>query len=138
MTWSDARACAARGATFGAHTVTHPILSRVEAAAARCEIATSWRRLREEGLPTTDVFCYPNGEPPDFTAREPALLRELGFAAAVTTIPGYVTSANYRSLGEDAAYLLPRFSLPRCAADFVQISSGFARAKLALRRVGLA
>lgn len=138
MSWGAARACANRGVTFGAHTVTHPILSRVSAAAARCEIETSRRRLIEEGLSTTDVFCYPNGEPPDFTEREPALLRELGFSAAVTTTPGYVTSASYRSLGADAAYRLPRFSLPRRTADFVQISSGFARAKLALRRVGLA
>jgi peptidoglycan/xylan/chitin deacetylase (PgdA/CDA1 family) len=138
MTWSAARACAGNGVTFGAHTVTHPILSRVSTDAARCEIETSWRRLEEERLPTTDVFCYPNGEPQDFTDREPALLRELGFGAAVTTTPGYITSASYRALGDDAAYRLPRFSLPRCAADFVQISSGFARAKLALRRVGLA
>jgi peptidoglycan/xylan/chitin deacetylase (PgdA/CDA1 family) len=138
MTWDAARACVRHGVTFGAHTVTHPILSRVGPVTARYEIETSWRRLKEEGLPTTDVFCYPNGEPQDFTDREPALLRELGFGAAVTTTPGYITAANYRSLGDDAAYRLPRFSLPRCAADFVQISSGFARAKLALRRVGLA
>jgi peptidoglycan/xylan/chitin deacetylase (PgdA/CDA1 family) len=138
MTWNAARACASRGVTVGAHTVTHPILSRVSPAAARCEIETSWRRLEEERLPTTDVFCYPNGEPADFTDREPALLRELGFRAAVTSTPGYITSTSYRSLGDDAAYRLPRFSLPRRAADFVQISSGFARAKLALRRVGLA
>jgi peptidoglycan/xylan/chitin deacetylase (PgdA/CDA1 family) len=137
LSWSAARGCARSGVTFGAHTVTHPILSRLDDAVARCEIATSWRRLNEEALPATDIFCYPNGEPQDFTAREPVLLRELGFTSAVTTMPGYITAARYRG-SEDAAFHLPRFSFPQTEDDFTQIASGFARAKLALREIGLA
>jgi peptidoglycan/xylan/chitin deacetylase (PgdA/CDA1 family) len=138
MTWDDARACGRLGMTFGAHTVTHPILSRQDAATARWEIETSWRRLKEESLPVTDIFCYPNGEPQDFTRRESVMLAELGFRAAFTTTPGYVTAAKFQTMGRDAAYLLPRFAFPRGKNNFTQISSGFARAKLALREVGLA
>jgi peptidoglycan/xylan/chitin deacetylase (PgdA/CDA1 family) len=133
MTWEDVRACAARGAIFGAHTVTHPILSQVEDDAAGWEIATSWERLRDATTATTDVFCYPNGTPADFGDRETGILSALGFGSALTTMPGHVTAATFRKRS-DAAFRLPRFAYDDDAVRFAQVTTGLERAKMALRR----
>ena len=61
MTWNQLRACEKRGMTFGPHTVTHPILSRVSDEQSRWELTESWRRLGEEASQPVPVFCYPNG-----------------------------------------------------------------------------
>jgi peptidoglycan/xylan/chitin deacetylase (PgdA/CDA1 family) len=133
MSWSDVRACARHGATFGAHTVSHPILSRVTTEAAHDEIATSWRRLKEETSAISRVFCYPNGGPLDFTDRESSFLEHCGFSSAVTTIPGYVRDAGHHQHAGGGAFRLPRFAYPDVADDFVQIASGIERAKMAIR-----
>lgn len=134
MSWDDVRRCGARGATFGAHTVTHPILSRVDDDAARQEIDISWRRLREETTATSDVFCYPNGGAHDYTPREPALLGALGFSAAVTTTPGHVDAESFQGGDAAARYRLPRFAYPDTPDDLTQVITGIERAKLAWRR----
>jgi peptidoglycan/xylan/chitin deacetylase (PgdA/CDA1 family) len=132
MAWNDVRDCATRGATFGAHTVTHPVLSRVSAAAARREVATSWRRLREETTATTPVFCYPNGRPQDIGAGSARMLRDLGFTSAVTTTRGYVGGLQAKDV--DAPFHLPRFAWPDTPGEYTQIVNGVERAKLAIRR----
>jgi peptidoglycan/xylan/chitin deacetylase (PgdA/CDA1 family) len=133
MTWDEVHASAATGATFGAHTVTHPILSRVSDDAANWEIAASWDRLRDATTATTDVFCYPNGASSDYGARETGIVAALGFGSAVTTTPGHVTPATVAA-GPDAAFRLPRFGYDDDAIGFAQVTTGVERAKLALRR----
>jgi peptidoglycan/xylan/chitin deacetylase (PgdA/CDA1 family) len=133
MSWPDVRECARHGVTFGAHTVSHPILSSLDAAAARQEIATSWRRVRKETTAISKTFCYPNGRPQDITDREPVLLEELGFTSAVTTTPGYVHDIVPHVRGGREAFLLPRFAYPDAPPSFAQIISGMERVKLAVR-----
>jgi peptidoglycan/xylan/chitin deacetylase (PgdA/CDA1 family) len=133
MSWDDVRVCATHGVTFGAHTVTHPILSRVGALESRREILNSWQRLTQE-IPgaMVDVFCYPNGRSGDFSEREIATLKELGVGSAVTTRPGYVTAAETRS-APSRRYALPRFPYADQARDFIQIECGIERVKAAAR-----
>jgi peptidoglycan/xylan/chitin deacetylase (PgdA/CDA1 family) len=77
---------------IGAHTRTHPILASLDAAAARDEIATGRSELEAIAGVPVPLFAYPNGKPgTDYTARDVTLVRELGFAAAVTTAPGVAT-----------------------------------------------
>jgi peptidoglycan/xylan/chitin deacetylase (PgdA/CDA1 family) len=132
MSWDQVRSCAAMGAAFGAHTVTHPILSQIGEEEARQEIETSWRRLTSETTATTDVFCYPNGGPGDFTPATIRILRELGFTSAVTTSRAYVTSAACNAT-TDARYRVPRFAYPDDAIDVQQILSGIERIKAFIR-----
>jgi peptidoglycan/xylan/chitin deacetylase (PgdA/CDA1 family) len=132
MAWNDVRDCASRGATFGAHTVTHPVLARVSDAAMRHEIATSWHRLREETNATTPVFCYPNGRPQDIASGSAGILRELGFTSAVTTTRGYVVGG-VSTRHPDAAFHLPRFAWPDTPGEYTQIVNGVERAKLVIR-----
>jgi peptidoglycan/xylan/chitin deacetylase (PgdA/CDA1 family) len=92
------------GMDIGAHTVTHPILTRLDAASARSEIARSKQRLEELLDHPVPLFAYPNGHPNhDYAAEHVAMVRDCGFSAAVTTAPG---AASMRS---------DRFQLPRAA-----------------------
>ena len=77
------------GMAIGAHTVTHPILAKLDDAPAREEILESKRHLeRLLGHPVS-LFAYPNGKPvQDYTATHVAMARELGFDAALSTAPG--------------------------------------------------
>lgn len=92
------------GMTIGGHTHRHPILATLDDAAARRDIAENRQRLEQLTGAPVDLFAYPNGKPgADFDDRHPALLRDLGFRAAVTTSPG-VTRADTDHL------LLPRYT----------------------------
>ncbi len=72
--------------TFGAHSVTHPILSALDDDALAFEIRESVRAVeRFSGKPCTS-FAYPNGRPQDFDARCEALLIEAGVRSALTTV----------------------------------------------------
>jgi peptidoglycan/xylan/chitin deacetylase (PgdA/CDA1 family) len=133
MTWDEIRACGGRLTTFGAHTVSHPILSRTDDALARHEIEHSWRQLREHTDAAIGVFCYPNGGPNDVTPRETGILRSLGLDAAVTSRPGYASVDGWMD-GPDAPFLVPRFPYGGGTNELVQVVSGVERVKLAIRR----
>ena len=77
------------GMQIGAHTVRHPILAAIPDEEARNEIVESKRNLEElTGAPVT-LFAYPNGRPGrDYDERHVRLVREAGFDAALSTIPG--------------------------------------------------
>jgi peptidoglycan/xylan/chitin deacetylase (PgdA/CDA1 family) len=77
------------GMQIGAHTVSHPILARLPRDQALTEIIDSKQRLQAIiGAPVT-LFAYPNGKPgEDYSAESVSLVRECGFAAAVSTSPG--------------------------------------------------
>lgn len=138
MTWSEIRSCVSRGAEIGPHTLSHPILSRTGGARAAAEIRGSWERLREEIPDPLAVFCYPNGDPGSFTAREIELVKDLGLRAAMSTFQEHVTVPIWDAPSDPAApnrFALPRFTYPPSHAHLVQIVSGLERAKGTLRRL---
>lgn len=78
----------AAGMGIGAHTVTHPVLSELPVAAQRWEIATSRRQLTACLDAPVELFAYPYGGSDSYTDRTVELVREAGFEAAFTTVPG--------------------------------------------------
>ena len=89
MSSSQLRSLAAAGMQIGAHTVSHPILMRLDDAAARHEIKLGKNQLEQCLDQPVRLFAYPNGRPgTDYCARDVALVRDLGFDCAVTTAPG--------------------------------------------------
>lgn len=89
LTTAQVRLLRDTGVEIGAHTATHPILTRLAPAAAREDIARSRHVL--EGIlgDTVQLFAYPNGRPgEDYDARHVAMVRELGFTAALSTAWG--------------------------------------------------
>jgi peptidoglycan/xylan/chitin deacetylase (PgdA/CDA1 family) len=89
MTSGQVRSLAHEGMDIGSHTLTHPILKLVDRPTARSQIAQDKTELEKITGKPVDLFAYPNGKSgQDFTARDVALVQELGFKAAVTTEPG--------------------------------------------------
>ena len=123
MSWDQVRSAAGMGATFGPHTVTHPVLSRVSDPRARHEITESWRVVRGETDAAVPVFCYPNGTAVDFTERDRGLVNEIGMTAALSTAIGYASG----SIGSGQVfdrYATRRFTYPDDTPTFVQIATG--------------
>jgi peptidoglycan/xylan/chitin deacetylase (PgdA/CDA1 family) len=77
------------GMQIGAHTVSHPILAKLPAEAARAEMAASKSFLEQLLGEKVDLFAYPNGKPvTDYSPQTVAITQEVGFGAAVTTAWG--------------------------------------------------
>ncbi len=104
MTSSQVAALARDGFGIGAHTVTHPILARLDPVVARQEIDRGRDQLEEISQTPVRLFAYPNGRPgDDYTAHTTELVKHLGFAAAFTTAHGVA--------GKNADFFqLPRFT----------------------------
>jgi peptidoglycan/xylan/chitin deacetylase (PgdA/CDA1 family) len=101
---SQVRALRALGMDVGAHTVHHPILTRLAIAEAQREIVESKAYLEDLLREPVPLFAYPNGVPGrDYAPEHVRLVRECGFAAAVSTSWGAASSKTDR-------YQLPRFT----------------------------
>lgn len=86
LTSAQLLAIRSAGMGVGAHTVNHPILARLDAASARREIAESRAMLEDRLGERIGLFAYPNGKPgQDYLPEHVAMVRELGFDAAVST-----------------------------------------------------
>lgn len=88
LTWEEVCLMAKAGIEFGAHTVTHPILSRMEPDDARREICQSRRTIEERLRVPTRLFAYPNGSKLDYNDVTKEILRQENFLCAVTTSVG--------------------------------------------------
>lgn len=104
MTTEQVRMLNNAGMGIGAHTVNHPILASSEDAAARAEIIDGKDAIESIIHAPVHAFAYPNGKPgQDYHPRHVAMVKELGFEAAVSTAWG---SARIDS----DPYQLPRFT----------------------------
>lgn len=65
LTWEQLGDMAQHNIDIGAHTLSHPILSRLEPNEIDREIFGSKRRIEERISYTVCSFCYPNGQPQD-------------------------------------------------------------------------
>jgi peptidoglycan/xylan/chitin deacetylase (PgdA/CDA1 family) len=94
----------------GAHTVTHPVLSRLPMERQREEVAGSKRQLEEIlGRPVSS-FAYPYGAPTDFDETTVSLVRAAGFGRACANVPGRVTRRT-------DPFRLPRLVVRDCDGD---------------------
>ncbi len=92
------------GMEIGGHTVNHPILASIDLETAKTEIANNKQHLEELTGKPVRLFAYPNGKPDtDYLAAHVAIVKKLGFDAAVSTAKGV---ANRHS----DLFQLPRFT----------------------------
>ncbi len=89
MTWDDVATFADHPlATVGSSTLNYPILANLDDAAARREVAMG-QAVAEAALPASPRhFAFPFGDKTAFGARDIAVVKEQGFASAVTSVPG--------------------------------------------------
>jgi peptidoglycan/xylan/chitin deacetylase (PgdA/CDA1 family) len=98
LTAGEVRTMIAAGWEVDAHTITHPDLTTLDAAALQREVGGSRRIIEHRfGVPA-HWFCYPAGR---YDPTVEAAVRRAGFVGATTTLPGWATPS------EDP-YRLPR------------------------------
>jgi peptidoglycan/xylan/chitin deacetylase (PgdA/CDA1 family) len=88
MDWDQVREMQKGGIEFGAHTVHHPILTRVTLEQVRQEIVGSKSRIEEELGEQVLGFAYPNGQASDLNEAIERVVAESGIRAAFTLISG--------------------------------------------------
>lgn len=98
------RALHRAGMGVGGHTVNHPILARLEPAAAKQEIEQGKQQLEQILQSPVKLFAYPNGRPDeDYRAEHAEMVRKAGFEAAVSTAWGSARR-------DSDLFQLPRFT----------------------------
>src|SRR5206468_10385466 len=86
--WDEVGALRGLGFSIGAHTVTHPILSRLAPAQAWEEIQGSKAAIEKALGEPVSAFAYPNGGVGDYNDTVKELVHAAGFSCAVTTRRG--------------------------------------------------
>lgn len=105
LSWDQARAMARTGlVTFGSHTVSHPILARLDSARCLAEIRGSRNRLLEELGVAPAFFAYPYGGAGEIGSIAPGLVAACEFKAAFTTSRQLLRPSS----GAMGPYLVPR------------------------------
>ncbi len=80
LTWDEVDRMAGQGITFGSHSWSHTILTRIPDSHVQTELQLSWRILQERTPAHVPVFCYPGGE---FDNRIKALVLRSEYQAAL-------------------------------------------------------
>jgi peptidoglycan/xylan/chitin deacetylase (PgdA/CDA1 family) len=105
---AEVREWMAAGHTIGAHTRTHPDLTKIPPDRAREEISGSKKILEDRFGMAVQHFCYPYGK---FSPAVRDLVAEAGYETAVTTEPG-VWGASMDP------FLIPRFGARAHSLNF--------------------
>jgi len=88
MSWSQIREMQDWGVKFEAHTMTHPVLSRLDVKAQEYEIKDAKSLIENRLGCEVRHFAYPFGKTADFSQESTAILSRLNFRSAVTTLWG--------------------------------------------------
>jgi peptidoglycan/xylan/chitin deacetylase (PgdA/CDA1 family) len=112
MNWDGARELERLGHRVGGHTVTHPILTRLDRDGQRREIGDSLERLRSELRGPVDSFAYPSGHRGSFGSGTAAILRGHGVRWAFSfrggwQRPGRADPLDVRRIGVFADHPTP-------------------------------
>lgn len=93
------------GMVIGAHTVSHPVLSKLDRGEQLAEISGSLEHLtRRLGDLKAKTFCYPYGLPSSYDDRTIEIVRELGFDWAFAVQSKDISVSDLRD-----RYTLPRY-----------------------------
>lgn len=118
LSWDQVKEMNEGRIDFGAHTVTHPILTRISPDQAKFEITQSKRDIEKRLNQSVDTFSYPNGAITDFNNNIIDIVKESRFTCAVTTIPTMNPSRTN-------LYKLGRLPTPLSYESFKLYVSGF-------------
>jgi peptidoglycan/xylan/chitin deacetylase (PgdA/CDA1 family) len=88
LSWDEVDTLRGLGFSIGAHTVTHPILSRLSPDRAWEEIQGSKAAIEKAVGESVRAFAYPNGGANDYNGTVTRLVQDAGFACALTTRRG--------------------------------------------------
>lgn len=89
LNWEQVHEMRLGGVSFGAHTMTHPIVSRLEVNQFPAELMDSKKLLESRIGEPIDDFAFPFGKPEDIGTTARAYLGQCGYRSAVSTVEGY-------------------------------------------------
>ncbi|MBN9669894.1 polysaccharide deacetylase family protein [Labrenzia aggregata] len=131
MSWDEVRRLSSDPlVTIGAHTHDHFAMARLESCAARKDVLRGMELLERELGRRPKHFAYPYGKSHAVSLRDANLLRDIGFASSVTTMPGVLQSVNARD-----PMMLPRVSLNGLFQDPAVVDQYLTGAPFALYRM---
>lgn len=135
LSWDQVRTLVTSGIEMGAHTQSHPILTRISLEQAQREVTGSKHRIEMEINRPVTTFAYPNGSTADFNPDLQKLLRQEGFEAAFTLVPGptHPTEVRRAPLAIRRILIHHKDTLPRFAAKVMGLPRGFEPIKGAIR-----
>jgi peptidoglycan/xylan/chitin deacetylase (PgdA/CDA1 family) len=88
LNWQQVREMHKNGIEFGAHTTSHPILTRIPLNKARDEIFNSKTKIEKEINSPVICFAYPNGGIADFSPPIMQMVSQAGMPIAFSLLPG--------------------------------------------------
>ena len=88
MNWDQVRELQKAGIEFGAHTMHHPILTRISLEQVRQEVEGSKSRIEKELGKSILSFAYPNGQRADLNEPIEQIVANSGIRAAFTLLNG--------------------------------------------------
>ena len=124
LTWDQVKEMHAAGMEFGAHTVTHPVMSRLTEEELEEEVLGCREAIAEHVGERPRVFCYPTGGAGHFGEREQDALRAAGYEYATSYVHGLSRLDS-----------LERYALPRLRME-TDVSFAQFRCNLVWPRLG--
>ena len=115
MDWTQVQKLESSGLVqFGPHGASHNILTQLDAATLRKDLARSHAELSNHCTSPLPIYCYPNG---DHNAEVRRAVADLGYRFALGTAPGLVTAEPSQLLA------LPRIDVSQsCARNPAQLA----------------
>jgi len=95
LTWDQIQLMHSAGVEFGAHTVTHPVLSSLDSAKVRDEICASVERVKEMLNVGTVDFAYPYGGRSEVNESVIEICRSSGARSAVMLVEGSMPGSDF-------------------------------------------
>lgn len=91
LSWAQIHEMAGNGIRFGAHTLSHEVLTSLSNADLKKEVEVSKQRIEARIGREVETFCYPHGQ---YSERELIAVRKAGFLAAVAGVGGNLADAD--------------------------------------------
>jgi len=84
VSWNHVRELHSNNIEIGSHSMTHPSLARMQEGALLHELQGSFDVIADNTGQAPACFCYPNGQPYDYTEAIKMHLKDIGYRGAVT------------------------------------------------------
>jgi len=96
MTWKQVKEMQKHNITFGPHTVSHTILTKIPIAKAKKEIKDSIDTILKKLGSIVSVFVYPNGHEKDMSKSIDSYLETIGIKHVATCLYGKAEPTEFR------------------------------------------
>lgn len=89
LSWDEVREMHNNGVYMGAHTMSHPILTRISLDEVEQELRGSRERIETELNSPVSSLAYPNGQIPDFNSDIERVTQDIGYSTAFSLVNGF-------------------------------------------------